>query len=140
MSSGVFSDGLFSIYANIPHSKYRILDLVEKIPVVDLSKEKIEQVLKEHKINVTVTINEIKEENFFQYHIAQLPDICPKCKKQSMSFAQHCGVDVCSSCGNHRGLGMCFCGWNVNDDVDRVESGMNENAKYLGKGEWEVDY
>lgn len=140
MSSGIFSDGLFSIYANTGHSKYKIFDLIETIPTVELSKEKIEQVLKEAKIDVRVNINEVKEENFLQYHIVQLLDICPKCKKRSMGFAQYCGANVCASCGYHKGLAMCFCGWNVKDDVDRAQMGMNEDAKYLGDGEWEVNY
>lgn len=113
MSSGVFSDGLFSIYANSGHSKYKILVLVEKIAVVDLSKEKIVEVLKAEKIDVTVTINEIKEENFFQYHIAQLADKCETCGKRSVSWSKYCGANVCGDCNNHQGLARCYCGWNL---------------------------
>ncbi len=138
MSSGVFSDGLFSIYANSGHSKHKILDLVELIAVVDLSKEKIVEVLKEAKIDVTVTINEIKEENFFQYHICQKLDKCEVCGKRSVSFSKYCGASVCGDCGKHQGLARCYCGWNLRageklpDDVG--------DAIYHGNGEWEVNY
>lgn len=27
-------------------------------------------------------------------------------------FRKYCGVFVCDKCGDHKGLGNCFCGWN----------------------------
>lgn len=67
---------------------------------------------------------------------------CPKCKEMA-GWNKHCGCYVCQ-CGQHFSksqiLARCFCGWNVRDDVDRAEVGMNEDAKYLGDGEWEVEY
>jgi hypothetical protein len=39
-------------------------------------------------------------------------------------FSTYCGADVCVKCGDHKGLGRCFCGWNLavgerlEDDVD----------------------
>jgi hypothetical protein len=41
---------------------------------------------------------------------------CRKCNG-TYSFNSYCGAFVCDKCGDHHGLGQCFCGWN-NRKVD----------------------
>ena len=138
MSSGIFSNGLFSIYANNANSKYKILALVEKIAVIDLCKEKIVELLKSEKIDVDVSINEIKEENFFQYHIAEKLAICESCRKRSVLWSKYCGANVCDSCNQHQGLAKCYCGWNLQAG-EKLHDDIGTSV-YQGNGNWEVDY
>lgn len=137
MSSGIFSDGLFSIYATNAHNKYKILSIVEKVDITDLSKEKIIQILKIEKIDVEVTINEEPENNWIQYHIAQLPDICEQCKKRAVAWSKYCGANVCGACGKHQGLAKCYCSWNLQTG-EKLPDDIGEGA--FDGATWEVEY
>lgn len=128
------------VFAKSGHWKWKIINAVDIIPEADLSKENIESVLRELKVNAEVLVHTFEDIGHTQYQINQKLDLCLKCKTGVMLFNKACGVEVCSSCNQHKGLAKCYCGWNVRDDVDRVEVGMNEDAKYLGDGEWEVNY
>jgi hypothetical protein len=33
--------------------------------------------------------------------------------KHEYYFNKYCGADVCSKCGEHKGLAHCFCGWKI---------------------------
>jgi hypothetical protein len=61
-----------------------------------------------------LTINvgdEIKRDIYGQWvhkeHVSQV-DSC----RHQYEFSSYCGADVCVLCGDHKGLGSCFCGWN----------------------------
>jgi len=36
-------------------------------------------------------------------------------------FRTYCGVEVCTKCGDHKGLGGCFCGWGAPLDPNECE-------------------
>lgn len=36
-----------------------------------------------------------------------------ECKHTTRYFSRSCGVDICSACGDHKGLARCFCGWSA---------------------------
>ena len=63
---------------------------------------------------------------------------CQKCLKETVSWSKYCGANVCDSCGHHQGLARCFCGWNMQSG-QILEDDIG-NSRYLGDGEWEVDY
>lgn len=42
---------------------------------------------------------------------SQQPKKCP-CGGE-YSFSASCGADICVTCGQHKGLARCFCGWAV---------------------------
>lgn len=54
---------------------------------------------------------------------------CPNCNQMTGAWSLYCGCYVCVECQQHFHLNQtlvkCFCGWNVKDDVDRAEMGMN---------------
>lgn len=127
------------VFAKSGHWKYKIINAVDCISESDLSKEKIESVLKELKVDAEVRVHVFDDINHTQYQINQEYDKCLKCKTGFMIFSKFCGVEVCSNCNNHKSLGKCFCGWNVRDDVDKIESGMTEDGKFDGEI-WEVNY
>lgn len=37
------------------------------------------------------------------------------------NFSKHCGAEVCSNCGDHKGLARCFCGWSKSGQDGRKE-------------------
>ncbi len=127
------------VFAKSGHWKHKITNAVDSIPESDLSKEKIESVLAELQVEAEVIVHDLSEIEHTQYQINQQYDKCPKCKKGFMVFSKFCGVEVCSICNNHKSLSKCYCGWNVRDDVDKIESGMTEHGKFDGDT-WEGDY
>ena len=41
-------------------------------------------------------------------------------------FDTYCGADVCDTCGNHKGLCRCYCGWSTSGDngyTELIEAG-----------------
>ena len=68
------------------------------------------------------------------------PSECPKCKKMA-GWSKYCGCYVCE-CGQHfsksQTLAKCFCGWNLQSG-ERLPDDIGE-SRYLGNGEWEVEY
>ena len=42
----------------------------------------------------------------------EVPPPCDQCGGE-MSRDNTCGVAVCDSCGNHKGLARCYCGWSA---------------------------
>ena len=139
MSQNNVVDINFSVIGNSGQEKHKILSIVDAIPEADLSKEKIIAVLKEANFVVSVLINTVEEIGFLQYHIVQEAGKCESCGKKSVFWSKFCGAKICGQCNHHQGLGMCFCGWNVRDDVDRAEVGMDEDGKFDGET-WEVNY
>lgn len=132
------NEGVFSIYANSAAKKYQILTLVKTIPTDDLSKDKLLEVLKQAKIETEIEVRTDEDNVLLQYRIVQKIEKCESCGKRSTSWSKSCGALVCGDCGKHKGLARCFCGWNLQageklpDDIG--------NSKYLGEGEWEVNY
>lgn len=63
-------------------------------------------------------------------------ELCPNCYGV-MSFSRYCGVMVCNCCDYHKGLGQCYCGWNMRAG-ERLEDDVGE---YTYDGEtWVGDY
>lgn len=128
------------VFAKSGQWKWKILNAIDMIPEADLSKEKIESVLKNLDVKAEVIVDVFDDIAHIHYQINQEYDKCPNCKTGSMVFNRACGVEVCSNCSIHKGLSKCFCGWNVRDVIDAIEVGMFENAKLSDTVEWEVDY
>ena len=36
--------------------------------------------------------------------------------KGEYDFNTYCGAQVCNTCGDHKGLARCFCGWGIRGD------------------------
>lgn len=36
---------------------------------------------------------------------------CQECDEGQYVFTSYCGADVCDTCGSHKGLARCYCGW-----------------------------
>lgn len=36
-------------------------------------------------------------------------------------WSTYCGANVCTKCGNHKGLARCFCGWSESGGDGRQE-------------------
>lgn len=50
------------------------------------------------------------------------PKDCPECgAKDGMWLSRGCGVWVCDTCGHHKGLARCFCGWSADGGDGRQE-------------------
>lgn len=52
-------------------------------------------------------------------------------------WSRYCGAEVCTECQDHKGLGRCFCGWNLAPG-ERLEDDIGE-AVFDGVT-WEVEY
>jgi len=39
--------------------------------------------------------------------------VCTECERGKFYWRKYCGAYVCDTCGYHRGLARCFCGWNL---------------------------
>lgn len=133
-------DIIFNSFQYYAIKKYKIIDELRKLPKITI--EGATQVLKELKIEGNVTtldryISASKTKKVLE--ICREPEKCGNCKEGHYLFSPYCGAEVCSNCDNHKGLAKCYCGWNVRDDVDRAELGMNENSTFDGQF-WEVDY
>jgi len=59
------------------------------------------------------------------------------CDEHNYRWSKYCGADVCSKCGDHKGLARCFCGWNLSRG-ERLEDDIGE-ARFDGET-WSVDY
>lgn len=57
--------------------------------------------------------------------------------KHEYEFSRYCGCEVCYKCGDHKGLGRCYCGWNLASG-ERLEDDIGE-ATFDGD-EWNVEY
>lgn len=130
-------DGLFSIWGNSADSKYKILRLIQAIPIEHLNKETMVKVLKQAKIDAEIEVRTDENKLLIQYRIMELAEKCESCGKRSTYWSKPCGALVCS-CGHHKGLARCFCGWNMQAG-ERLPDDIG-NAKLDADGFWEVDY
>ena len=130
-------DGVFSIYGNSAHSKYKILRIIQAIPIEQLNKETMLKVLKQAKIEAEIEVRTDENKLLIQYRIMELTEKCEKCGKRSTSWSKSCGALVCGDCGRHKGLARCFCGWNLQTG----EKLPDDIGIPVFDGEtWEVDY
>lgn len=66
-----------------------------------------------------------------------MAEICRSCGKEEYEFSSYCGAWVCPECSDHKGLGRCYCGWNLRSG-ERLEDDVGE-ARFI-QGGWEVEY
>jgi hypothetical protein len=74
------------------------------------------------------------------------PQRCGKCN-DVIWFNAHCGAWVCESCGQHKGLARCYCGWAADGGDGReqlVDAGENlrdsEDSVYYREGQAEDEF
>ena len=57
--------------------------------------------------------------------------------EHNYQWSKYCGANVCSKCGDHKGLARCFCGWPAGE---KLEDDIGESTWNPVEETWEVDY